>query len=472
MDIAPYFHKTAAFKFSGADLRLDLSHALFSSFDVDRGTKLLLKAVARDPVLARARRVLDEGCGVGVIGLAIAKAFPGAEVSLRDRDSLAVAFAERNRLSNKLRGIPAYSDPATGTERLAVAAPGASWGLIGSYGRSDSFDFVLSNLPAKAGGPVLASFFGSLTGKGGGVPLLAPGGRAAIVIVEPLAAQAESWIAEAGLAIAARSRGADHRVYLLDAAEGAAAESAGPAAARAAPARAADARAETADSTSETPAEAPDSPLSGLDLRAYNRTEGRFRMADLSYRAKGFWGLPEFDTPGFGSSAAAELASRVLPESRMGDILVIDPGVGHFALWASRALRPGRLAAASRDLLALAATGANIAALPRSSRPEYAAIDELKLDSLAESSFDLIADFSEGVPEMDGAGPAWERASRLVRPGGVFLASRGLGEMARLERRKPVGQAAGAPEEAPRPLWTALGRRRKKGAVAAAWRKG
>jgi ornithine cyclodeaminase/alanine dehydrogenase-like protein (mu-crystallin family) len=69
MDTAPYVNKSVPFKFNGAELKLDLSHALFSSFDVDRGTKLLLKAAARDPVLARARRVLDEGCGVGVIGL-------------------------------------------------------------------------------------------------------------------------------------------------------------------------------------------------------------------------------------------------------------------------------------------------------------------------------------------------------------------------------------------------------------------
>jgi len=457
MDVASYAHKTVAFKFNGADLRLDLSHALFSSFDVDRGTKLLLKAVARDPVLARARRVLDEGCGVGVIGLSVAKAFPGAEVTLRDRDSLAVAFAERNRLANKLRGTSGGVDPETGTERAAVAAPRTSWGLIGCGEGAASFDFVLSNLPAKAGGPVLASFFSSLTGKGGGRPLLAPGGRAAVVIVEPLAAQAESWIAEAGLEIVARSRGADHRVYLLDAVK--------PAASGAAPA-------EMAASGGETPSAETRSPLSGLDLGAYIRSENRFRLADLSYRAKGFWGLSEFDTPGFGSAVAAELAYRVLPESGTRDILVIDPGAGHFALWASRFFRPSRLAAASRDLLSLAATGVNIAGLARPAGPSYEAVDELALDLQPESSFDLIADFSSPVPEMEGALPAWERASRLLRPGGVFLASRSLGEMARLERRRPAGQAANGNQADSRPPWTALGRRRKKGAVAAAWRRG
>jgi len=451
MEIAPYVNKTVPFKFNGADLRLDLSHALFSSFDVDRGTKLLLKAAARDPVLASARSVLDEGCGVGVIGLSVAKAFPEAEVLLRDRDGLAVAFAERNRLANRLKGRTVWKDPATGEERTAMPPPSSSWGLIGAGNAEGRFDFVFSNLPAKAGGPVLASFFASLTGAGGGVPLLAPGGRAAVVIVEPLAAQASAWIEEAGLSVVSRSRGADHVVFVL--------ESAAPCLGDC-----------PASGEAMRPAY-PDAPLASLDLRAYHRAEGRFRLADVSYRAKGFWGLPEFDTPGFATAAAAELASRACAGCLVRDALIIDPGVGHFALWASRVFGPERVTAASRDLLALAATAANIADLPAASRPSYRAIDELGLDRLAESSFDLVVDFSAPVPELDSSGTAWDRAARLLKRGGVFLASRALTEMARLERRRPSGSAQSGPSGAPAPAWSALGRKRKKGLVAAAWRR-
>jgi SAM-dependent methyltransferase len=461
MLIEPYVNKSVPFKFNGAELKLDLSHALFSSFDVDRGTKLLLKAAARDPVLARARRVLDEGCGVGVIGLSVAKAFPEAEVLLRDRDSLAAAFAERNRLANRLKGRTAWKDPATGEERTALPAPRASWGLMGAGSPIGSFDFVFSNLPAKAGGPVLAAFFSSLTGRDG-VPLLAEGGRAAVVIVEPLAAQAETWIGEAGLSILSRSRGADHVVFVLEEdparRSGAAPGSSPP------PAPAAD--------PSPAAPPFPDAPRADLDLRAYLRSENRFRLADVAYRAKGFWGLPEFDTPGFGVAAAAELASRAAAGCLARDVLVIDPGVGHFALWAARVLGPDRVTAASRDLLALAASGANLADLPASSRPAYRAVDELGLDLLPDASFDLVADFSAGVPELDGAGPAWERAGRLLKRGGAFIAARSLTEMARLERRRPAGAAATAPDGSSSPPWTALGRKRKKGLVAEAWRRG
>ena len=129
------------------------------------GTRLLLKTAARDPVLASARRILDEGCGVGVIGLCVAKAFPRPMSCLRDRDSLAVAFAERNRLANKLRGTTAWTDPRPASERAPARLP-ASSGASSADGREGGpFDFVLSNLPAKAGAPVLARFFDRLSGQ-------------------------------------------------------------------------------------------------------------------------------------------------------------------------------------------------------------------------------------------------------------------------------------------------------------------
>ncbi len=215
IDLDNYVNKTVEFKFNGAQLRFDLSHGLFSSFGIDSGTRLLLKIAARDPVLASARRILDEGCGVGVIGLCAAKAFPQADVVLRDRDSLAVAFAERNRLANKLRGTTAWTDPKTGEERLARPAPCAGWGLIGDGCEGGPYDFVFSNLPAKAGAPVLARFFDRLSGRQG-LPLLVPGGRAGVVIVNPLADAAIDWIAHAGLATVATQRGSMHRAFILE----------------------------------------------------------------------------------------------------------------------------------------------------------------------------------------------------------------------------------------------------------------
>jgi SAM-dependent methyltransferase len=446
-DLDAFVNKTVPFKFSGVELRFDLSHALFSSYDIDQGTRLLLKAIARDPVLARARRVLDTGCGTGVIGLSIAKAFPEAEVLMRDRDSLAVAFSERNRLANKLRGRTAWQDPQSGEARTELAAPRAELGLLAqgleppSGPRSEpAFDFVVSNLPAKAGGPVLEAFFAAAAGKGATAGFLAQGGRLAVVIVNTLAEKAAAWIAAAGLEVVATERGTGHRVFIVERAAGldAAPEAVpgSPVADEAAPKRVA-------------------GPvlldLARLDLSAYVRGESSFKYADVAYRAMGFWGLPDFDTVGYAPSLAAETAAKALPGSLVREALVVNPGVGHFPIWLARKLGPSRISAASRDLLSLAATGANLAMAGGRKAPEYRCIDYLRLDELgagggeggtaaSESySFDLLAEFADAVPDYDWIGPAWERAARLVKAGGAYLVIAAPTELVRAEKRRPSG---------------------------------
>jgi hypothetical protein len=456
VDLSTYVNKTVDFKFSGAELRFDLSHALFSSFDIDQGTRLLLKTVARDPVLALSRRILDEGCGVGVIGLCMAKAFPQAELVLRDRDSLAVAFAERNRLANKLRGITAWKDPVTGEEREARPAPRIEWGLLSDGREGGPYDFVLSNLPAKAGAPVLASFFDRLSGRrsvadSSAPALLVPGGRAGIVIVNPLAEAAASWIAQAGLSVVAQARGTGHHVYIVERAEE------GVVGAGVGGLDASSSSAEPASGDEGVP----------LWLRGYLRGDERFKLADFSYRARGFWGLGEFDTPSYGSLVAAEAASRALVDCSRA--LFLNPGVGHLALWAAKKLGLKSLTVASRDRLSLEAAGANIASLPERSRPEYVAIDALGATDLPSLSFDLIFENPDVVPERDWVGPSWEQAERLVRPGGAYLAVCSPTEMARLEKRRPSGEA---PSGGGKPRWALACQRRKKGFVASVWIKG
>jgi hypothetical protein len=456
IDLNGYVNKNVPFKFKGVELKFDLSHALFSSFDIDVGTRLLLKTTARDPVLASSRRILDEGCGVGVIGLCAAKAFPDAEVLLRDRDGLAVAFTERNRIANKLRGVSAWTDPRTGAQRMARPAPRVERGLLGDGREGGTFDFVFSNLPAKAGAPVLKRFFDSLSGKSGS-PLLVGGGRAGVVIVNPLAEAAAEWIAEAGLSTVASERGSMHRVFVVER-------------------QGAEGRVEGSDEATV------DLPLAASYLGAYLRGEARFKLADLAYRASGYWGLPEFDTPGYGASIAAELASRACKGGGFRDALFIEPGVGHLAIWASRALGLKRVTAASRDYLSLWAVDANLACLGESSRPAYTAIDALGATDLPRDSFDLVVESPDIVPERDWIGPSWDLAGRLLRAGGFYLAYCSSTEMTRLEKRRPEARHQDAsstrPPDGPTDggeggavRWTLLGQRRKKAFVASVWRK-
>ena len=94
--IARFVNKTVSLRFNGRDLAFHLSHALFSSYDIDDGTRLLLKTLAQKTDLGSLRSALDIGCGVGVIGAAVAAQAPSAEVVMQDRDALAAAFAREN----------------------------------------------------------------------------------------------------------------------------------------------------------------------------------------------------------------------------------------------------------------------------------------------------------------------------------------------------------------------------------------
>jgi SAM-dependent methyltransferase len=195
--------------------------------------------------------------------------------------------------------------------------------------------------------------------------------------------------------------------------------------------------------------------FSGLDLGLYLRSRGRFKLAGLEYQAAGIWGLPEFDTVGYGNVAAAELAVRVLPGSLVRDVLIVGPGLGHLAIWASKRLSPERIVAASRDLLSLAASGANLAVQP-APRPDYLALSSLVLDELPAASFDLIAWNPDIVPEYDWMGPLWTEASRLLKKGGTLIVHCPPTELTRLSKRKPEG-------------FRLLGDKKKKTFIASAW---
>jgi predicted O-methyltransferase YrrM len=421
IDLQGLVNKTVDLRFRGSDIRLDLSHALFSSFDVDVGTKLLFKAIGRDEALLTARRILDAGCGVGVIGLAVAASLPDATVTLRDRDLLAVAFSERNRRRNKLANARVEA------------------GLIGAGRGGGPWDYILSNVPAKAGAPVIRAFLAESRAA------LEVGGHLAIVVVKPLVGEIEAALGEAGFEIVAMERGSMHRAYV----------------ARRLPARGKVAPMVTAF---------PDDPLAegAFDPTAYLRGEGEHRLIGKEYRARGFWGLPDFDTIGWPQLAATELLSRFATGSPAREVLVVNPGVGHAALWISLALAPERIAFASRDLLSLVAARENLRALaPAGSQgpaedPEPSsvsrAIDVLRLDEEAVSSLDLIVDFADPIPEYDWLTPTWERSARLIRNGGTLVVAAPPTELFRLEKRRPDG-------------WRLLGEKRKKGGAAAAWRR-
>ena len=67
---------------------------IFAADRIDEGTALLLSAL---PVLPSGAKVLDYGCGSGVIGAALRASNPALSLDLLDNDSVALVAAARER---------------------------------------------------------------------------------------------------------------------------------------------------------------------------------------------------------------------------------------------------------------------------------------------------------------------------------------------------------------------------------------
>jgi 16S rRNA (guanine1207-N2)-methyltransferase len=99
---------------------------LFAHGRLDDGTRLLIESL---PGKLPGRRVLDFGCGAGVIALALQQRFPEVELDLLDSDALAVEAARRN--------LPA-----------ARVHLGDAWSALPE---STRFDLIVSNPPFHRG---------------------------------------------------------------------------------------------------------------------------------------------------------------------------------------------------------------------------------------------------------------------------------------------------------------------------------
>ena len=113
----------------GLTLKLATEAGVFSRERVDRGTRLLIKHLHVEPT----DRVLDLGCGYGVVGVVAALLAPNGHVTLVDINRRAVDLARRNlRLNAVANAEVLHGD-----------------GFAPVYGRS--FDLIALNPPIRAG---------------------------------------------------------------------------------------------------------------------------------------------------------------------------------------------------------------------------------------------------------------------------------------------------------------------------------
>jgi hypothetical protein len=423
-----------SFKFRGKVFSFALSQGLFSSAGIDTGTEFLLKVLSRQWDAAKRQgkplpqTVLDAGCGVGVIGICVAGALlaqgdstllPGSfHVRCQDRDELANIITEYNAQKNHIP--PGLL--SSRTEPLLGGPLHARW------------DLIVSNIPAKAGKPVLADFiFRSAA-------LLNPGGSVLIVVVNPLSDFVRSQIAQAKVPLQYEEQGREHKVFMY-----------GPLGSASFP-----------YGSMAYPFEGPLEPVQGAghllrDYPMYHRRRGDYVMEGLAYSLDTIQGVADFDTPSEAVQAAAKLMTRLKGEklrvSPQGSILIYEPGQGHFPRWflayLAQEKKPEevswmyRWVFFSRNILALEASRHNM------SHETVLTIPGLDLSvnrkSLAAAlepesrAYDLIVGFPQFVPQTDRIIPLWEGLQELLSPGGVGIMALPASEAERFDRKKPPG---------------------------------
>src|SRR6056297_1717368 len=184
--ISHYSNKEVSLRCAEENLSFLLSQALFSSYDIDKGSRFLLKTAHRNIDFSSIQQVLDIGCGIGTIGVCLQKAYPHLRVTMQDRDALALTFSQYNAQKNSAEGVH-------------VVGGLAFQGLRGQH-----FDLVISNIPAKVGEPVLRQLYRSM---------LLHATLSAIVVVNPLADYTQQTLAELGAQILYQEQGSGHSVF-------------------------------------------------------------------------------------------------------------------------------------------------------------------------------------------------------------------------------------------------------------------
>jgi hypothetical protein len=380
------------------------------------------------------RQVLDSGCGAGIIGICVAAALseqPHFSVRCQDRDELARLVTLHNAAKNRIppQALMAFTEP------LLAGPEGGYW------------DLILSNVPAKAGTPVLEDFVRR------SACLLNPGGRVIIVAVNTLADFFREHIKAAGAELALEEKGPGHTVFVYGGTvnpEGLSSVNPGP------------------EFMKQYP--------------FYRRAVVDFEKEEIPLHIETVYGAPGFDSLGGAASAAVKLASGLITgrshtkahrtygsrhEGEEGNdfsLLIHEPGQGFFPCLLLGLLYGGglpqiRLVLSGRNILALEAAAHNVRHNMRHITETVLTVPaadlnlgrEAQLEAAGGRRYGCIVAFPELLPQSalpktakgshgpDQLSALWDSLPPLLAEGGLFLAAFGSSEAERFDRKKPAG---------------------------------
>jgi 16S rRNA (guanine1207-N2)-methyltransferase len=371
MDEDAYFHKTVTLRVGKQRLEFRTSQELFSSHDIDTGTRALLRSIIEGGY--GPKRILDLGCGYGPLGLMLKRIYPESTVHLIDRDALAIEYSRQNAELNGLEGVEIY----------------------GSLGyddvKRDDLDLIVSNIPGKAREAVIAYLLREAR------YYLAPGGTAAIVVVAALESAVVKILQDTqGLEIIFTQKRAGHAIFHYS-------------------------------FSGEPRLTKPDG--SALEQGVYHRSNISMRFDNLEYAMQTAYGLPEFDSLSYGGEMIME-SLKGLGHRKYERATVFNSGQGHTAVAAWKLIHPGTIELVDRDLLALRYSRLNL--MLNGCPPEKIGIShQVGIALKNKEKIDLFI----GVLRDEGKEAilsAIRQATEELSPGGMIIVSGGSTAITRL----------------------------------------
>ena len=370
MDEDVYYHKTVTFRVGKESLRFRTSQELFSSHDIDTGTRFLLRSVIETGY--HPESILDIGCGYGPLGLMLKKIYPESNVHLIDRDALAVDYTQQNAALNGIAGAKIY----------------------GSLGyddvKKDDFDLIVANIPGKAGEAVITYLLQEAR------YYLPAGGTAAIVVVAALEPLTAKTLANTpGCEIILQQKRPEHAIFHYR-------------------------------FSRET---LPKPVRSALDRGVYDRDNIKISLGGIEWAMRTAYGLPEFASLSFGSEMLIA-AIKNIKERDIQRAAVFNPGQGHTAVALYSIISPRIIELVDRDLLALQYSRLNL--IQNGCLTERIALrHQVGMDGGAKEKLDLIAgvlrDGGRGANLR-----IFRQATEELKPGGMMIIAGGSTGITRL----------------------------------------
>lgn len=322
-----FYKKTISLNFWRKTYQFKVSQDLFSSFDIDVGTKFLIRTIT-EAGYSGIQKILDMGTGYGPLGILLGSYFTGSEVHMVDRDALAVDYAAQNAELNGIEHASVY--------------PSLAYDSV----TEKDFDLVVSNIPGKAGRPAISYL---LTEAG---QYLNPNGIAAVVVITAIKEQVEQVLRETeGIEVLFHKDRSGHSVYHY-----------------------------------RFTGKPGQDGRNSLENHVYDHFLDELTFGEQEYSIQSAYGLPDLDAVRVTNRLTLRAVAEIdLPS--VDRLAIFNPGQGQVPVLAWKLFQPGKVVLVDRDLLALEYSRLNL--VQNGCPKEYIFISHQTLMDIEESGIDL-----------------------------------------------------------------------------------